>query len=197
MAVTDLDEIQIRKYLAEEIEMATAVPRICPAPIYFTSKEDYWATIDSISLTTQQQLETTDIKFAWVFLKNFRDDPQSPQDSPIRTLIYEIGLFYEYNHRRADENISPDAFNRLMLDEHNLFIKDYLALVARFTGPRNMAFSSTGLPVLSSANYVITRTSNLQQIGDIADKLDCDFVPKVQGHQVRFNQNVIVQLREC
>lgn len=197
MPLLDTDEIQIRKFLAEKIDTATEVPRICPAPIYFAGKEDYWATIDTISLTTQREIETTAIRFAWVYLKNFRDDPLSPQDSPFRTLVYEIGLFSEYNETRADENLTPDAFNRLMLDEHNKFLKDYLGLITEFTGPRHMAWAGSGLPVLAPADFVIQRTNNLIQVGDIAEKLDCDFIPGVQGHQVRFNENVTIQLREC
>jgi hypothetical protein len=72
--------------------------RVIPAPVYFNDSEDYWATIESVSYTTQQELETAQIVFCCFYFKNFVDI-SGPPDSPLVGLLYELYVFSQYDLR--------------------------------------------------------------------------------------------------
>lgn len=185
----DVEELEIRKYLAENI-IAPIMPvggRVIPAPIYFNDKEDYWATIENVSYTTQPGIEKAHIMFCCLYLVNFVD-LDKPADSPLFGLIYELHVFSQYNSARADENLSPDAYNKKMLEKHNEFIGCCLNLKEAFQGNRD-------LPGLSA--YATKRTTSLVQSERVQNKVQTEFVPGVTGHLAKFQETVQLKLIAC
>ncbi len=186
------DELLIRKFLG--VNMITPIlptgARVIPAPVYFNDKEDYWATIESVSYTTQYQLETGHVLFCSFYFQDFTDI-SGPPDSPLIGLRYEIYVFAQYDFERADESIlTPDAFNKLMLSKHNAFVALILSLKEQFQGIRNMGILDTNV-------YAVQQTTPLVQNAFTVNKGVCDFIPDVQGHSARFQETVRVQLIAC
>lgn len=187
------DELQIRRFIAtDRIDTIPGIGRVVPAPIYFEGKEDYWATIESVSYETQQEIEKTSIKFVSFYPKGFTDDrtPPNTPDSPLVTLTYEVYLFHQYDYERSDENLTPDAFNKKMLKSHNDFIAIWLQLKASFQGLKNM-----GLTL--SEGYATQRTTSLIQNNFIENKVTCRFIPGVVGYSVTFDEGVQLKLVAC
>jgi hypothetical protein len=185
------DELLIRKFLGEQ-RITPEMPsggRVIPAPIFFNDKEDYWATIESVSYTTQFELETEHIFFCSFYFQDFVDI-QGPPDSPLIGLRYELYVFAQYDLERTDENISPDAFNKKMLKHHNELVKCALDLKEAFQGKLNIG-------VLDTAEYAVQRTTPLVQNQFLANKEQCVFVPGVMGHAVRFQETVQIQKIAC
>ncbi len=185
------DELLIRKFLCEDI-IAPVMPsggRVIPAPIYFNDKEDYWATIETVSYATQPDIEKAHIMFCCLYFVNFVD-LAPPAHSPLVGALYELYLFSQYDATRSDENISPDAFNKKMLLKHNEFIACCLDLKEAFQGFRN-----TGLTL--SANYIVNRTTSLVQSERVQNKIQTEFVPGVNGHLAKFQETVQLQLEPC
>jgi hypothetical protein len=191
MALSD-DELLTRKYLG--LSMITPVMpaggRVVPSPIYFNDKEDYWATIESVSYETQSDLELGHILFCSFYLQDFRDISGTPHSSLVG-LRYEIYVFAQYDTERSDENImTADAFNKLMLRRHNEFIKLVLDLKEQFQGLIDMG-------VLDTNVYAVQRTTPLIENQFIVNKANCEFVPGVQGHSAKFQETVQLQLIAC
>lgn len=187
----DVDELTIRKFLAEEI-IAPVMPvggRVIPAPIYFNDKEDYWATIESVSYTTQPEIEKAHIMFCSLYFVNFVDI-EGPPDSPLFGLLYELYVFSQYDVTRTDENISPDSFNKKMLLKHNEFVACCLNLKEVFQGNRNIG-------VLGSDVFATHRTTSLVQSERVQNKVQCEFVPGVNGHLAKFQETVQLRFVAC
>lgn len=191
MAITTADEQLIRRFIGiDKIgSISTSVGRIIPAPVYFAGKEDYWATIESVSYDTQDEIDTNHIKFCAFYPKGFVDR-DGPVDSPLVELTYEIYLFSQYDLERSDENISPDAFNKKMLKAHNEFVGAFLELKETFQGWRNMG-------ILDDAVYAIQQTTSLVQNQFIENRAQCRFIPGVVGHQVILDEPVRLKLVAC
>lgn len=187
------DELVIREALATSIAEIMQVERSIPAPLYSSAKSDYWATDEGVSYLERYDLETNNVNFAAVYLRDFSDDPDpntSPAHSPLVTLNYEIYWFVEYDFERADENETPDAFNKKMLRRHNDFIAGILALKAKFQGYRNIA----GLP---ANKFATAQTWPLTVVEQIQNRIECEFIPDVRGHSIRFGEGVRLQLIAC
>ena len=186
------DEVTIREFLSENI-IAPVMPsggRVVPAPIYFNDKEDYWATIESVSYVTQPDLEKTGhVMFCCFYFVNFVD-LGGPKHSPLIGLLYELHLFSQYDATRSDENVSPDAFNKKMLLKHNEFVACCLDLKEAFQGDRNIG------PTLS-ADYAVKRTTSLVQSERTQNRIQTEFVPGINGHLAKFQETVQLQLVAC
>lgn len=189
MSLSD-DELLIRRFLGvNKIESVANTGRVIPAPVYFNDKEDYWATVGSVSYNTQPAIEGEAIKYTCFYLKNIVK-LAGTDDSPLLGLVYEIEIFHQYELERADENVTPDAFNKKMLKSHNEFIAACLDLTSEFFGIRNIG-------VLDTAEYAVQQTTNLVQTQFIENKAITDFIPGVRGHKARFDETVRVQLIPC
>ncbi len=189
----DADEVTIRKFLAESI-IAPVMPsggRVIPAPVYFEDKEDYWATIETVSYTTQPEIEKAHIMFCSLYMVNFVD-LGGPPDSPLFGLIYELYVFSQYDSTRSDENVSPDAFNKKMLLKHNEFIACCLNLKEAFQGNRNLGVLTSG-----AGGYALQRTTSLVQSERVQNKVQTEFVPGITGHLAKFQETVQLQLTAC
>lgn len=187
----EADELIIRKHLAEQL-IAPALPtggRVIPAPIYFNDKEDYWATIEEVSYTTQPEIEQAQIIFCSLYFVNFIDLEGKP-DSPLVGLLYELHLFCEYDSTRLDETDTPDEFDKKMLLRHNAFVACCLNLKEAFQGNRN-------IPGLTPGDYVVSRTTSLTQTERIQNRVPTEFVPGVRGHLAKFQEEVQVQFTDC
>lgn len=188
--ITDADELAIRRFLGiDKIGgIEATVGRIIPAPVYFADSGDYWATIESVALETQYDIEKTSIKFCSFYLKGFKDD--GTPDSPLVSLTYEVYVFAEYNLERSDENVTPDAFNKKKLKINDEFIKMVLQLKSTFQGRKSMG-------ILSPTRYAIERTTSLVQTSFIDNRANCRFVPYIKGYQTTFDETVQLQLVAC
>lgn len=187
----DADELQIRKALCENI-IAPVMPvggRVIPAPIYFNDVEDYWATIETVSYTTQADIEKAHVFFCSLYFVNFVDI-EGPPDSPLFGLLYELYVFSQYDPSRVDENISPDAFNKKMLLRHNEFVACCLNLKEAFQGNRNLG-------LFSPTEYAVQRTTSLVQSERVQNKIETEFVPGVRGHLAKFQETVQLKLVAC
>jgi hypothetical protein len=187
----DADEVTVRKFLSENI-IAPVMPsggRVIPAPVYFNDKEDYWATIESVSYTTQPTIEKAHIMFCCLYFVNFVDI-EGPPDSPLFGLLYELYVFSQYDSTRSDENVSPDAFNKKMLLKHNEFVACCLNLKEGFQGNRNIS-------ALSGGEYAIQRTTSLVQSERVQNKIQTEFVPGITGHLAKFQETVQLKLIAC
>lgn len=187
----DADEVQIRKFLAESI-IAPVMPsggRVIPAPVYFNDKEDYWATIETVSYTTQPTIEKAHIMFCSLYFVNFVDI-EGPPDSPLFGLLYELYVFSQYDATRSDENISPDAFNKKMLLRHNEFVACCLNLKEAFQGNRNMGLFDPSV-------YALQQTTPLVQSERVQNKIQTEFVPGITGHLAKFQQTVRLMATPC
>lgn len=187
----DADELQIRKALCENI-IAPVMPvggRVIPAPIYFNDYEDYWATIEAVSYSSQAELDAAHIMFCSLYFVNFVDI-EGPPDSPLFGLLYELYVFSQYDPTRVDENISPDAFNKKMLLRHNEFVACCLNLKEAFQGNRNLGLSL-------SEDYSVQRTTSLVQSERVQNKIQTDFIPGVNGHLAKFQETVQLKRVAC
>jgi hypothetical protein len=189
--ITAAEEKLIRRFLGIDMigAIESTVGRIIPSPVYFQDAADYWATIESVSLTSQQVLEVTNIKFCSFYLKGFKDI-SGPADSPLVGLTYEIYVFSEYDLERTDENLTPDAFNRKMLKANDDFIAMVLGLKGIFQGLRKFA-------ALDASKYSIQRTTSLVQNSFIENRGACRFVPFARGYQTSFDETVQLQFVAC
>lgn len=185
------DETTIRRFLGlnKITPVMPAGARVIPAPVFFNDKADYWATIETVSYETQLDIETEHICFVSFYFKNFIN-LGGPKDSPVIGLNYELYAFSQYDLERSDENVSPDAFNKKMLLKHNEFTKLVLDLLDEFQGDRNMG-------VLDHSIYAWEVTTGLLQTEAITNRGVCAFIPDVQGHQCRLQEQVQVQLVAC
>jgi hypothetical protein len=187
----DVDELTIRKFLSEDI-IAPVMPaggRVIPAPIYFNDKEDYWATIETVSYSTQPEIEKAHIMFCCLYFVNFVDI-QGPPDSPLFGLLYELYVFSQYDATRSDENVSPDEFNKRMLLKHNEFVACCLNLKEAFQGRRTIG-------VLDEAVYATRLTTSLVQTERAQNKVQTEFVPGINGHLAKFQETVQLQFVAC
>lgn len=185
------DEVTIRKFLAEEV-IAPVMPtggRVIPAPIYFNDKEDYWATIETVSFTTQPEIEKAHVMFCSLYFVNFVDI-EGPTDSPLFGMIYELYVFSQYDATRSDENVSPDEFNKRMLLKHNEFVACCLKLKEAFQGQRTIG-------ALDAAVYATRRTTSLVQSERVQNKVQTEFVPGINGHLAKFQETVQLKLVAC
>lgn len=190
MSLAD-DELTTRKFLAENI-IAPVTPiggRVIPAPIYFNDKEDYWATVESLSLTTQDEIEKEHVLFCCLYFVSFVD-MEGPPDSPLFGMLYELYIFSQYDSTRTDENVSPDAFNKKMLLRHNAFVKFCLDLKEAFQGNRNLG-------LFDPAVYATQRTTSLVQSERVQNKTLTEFVPGITGHLAKFQETVQFKLVAC
>lgn len=193
--ITAADERKIRRFLGiDKIgAIETAVGRIIPAPVYFNDREDYWATIESVSYETQYEIEKTNIRFCSFYLKGF-EDIDGPAHSPLVGLTYEIYIFAEYDLERSDEdNVTPDAFNKKMLKANDDFVAMVLQLKSAFQGLISMGIDFDG----GADRYAIQRTSPLKQTAFIDNRANCRFIPGVRGYQTTFDEEVQLQLAAC
>lgn len=190
MSLVD-DELTTREFLAEQI-IAPIMPtggRVIPAPIYFNDREDYWATIESVSYTTQPDIEKAHIMFCCLYFVNFVDI-EGPADSPLFGLLYELYVFSQYDSTRSDENVSPDAFNKKMLLKHNEFVACCLNLKEAFQGNRTVGDLDSGV-------YATRRTTSLVQSERVQNKVQTEFVPGINGHLAKFQETVQLKLVAC
>lgn len=187
----DADEIVIRKFLSEDV-IAPVMPtggRVIPAPIYFNDKEDYWATIETVSYATQPEIEKAHIMFCCLYFVNFVDI-EGPPDSPLFGLLYELHVFSQYDATRSDENVSPDEFNKRMLLKHNEHVKCCLDLKAAFQGRRTIG-------ALDGNVYATRLTTSLVQTERTQNKVTTEFVPGIHGHLSKFQETVQLKLVAC
>lgn len=185
------DELIIREVLATKVAAAIEFAHVIPAPIYFTGREDFLATKFGDADTdpeTQYGIDIGEIEFACLYLRSFEDDPDSSPHSPLTTLVYELYLFCEYDYTRADETVTPDAFNKLMLLKHNEFIASIIQLKSEFQGELNFV----GL-----SGYVETKTLPIIVRGEIQNNTECEFVPGTRGNSIRLELRVRVQMEGC
>lgn len=187
------DELQIREYLSGIIATATGY-RVIPAPIYFNGVQDYWATYEDAPATPESldEIDDIDVQCAWLYLKGYVDDPESPTDSPKMDLNYDIVLFQQSDRLREDENITPDAFNKMLLQNHNDFVGGLLNLKAALQGLRTMGLFPTG-----TGGYAQQNTQGLIMIEEIDNRGECEFVPGITGYRVVLREPVQVQLVLC
>lgn len=190
--MTGSEELTIREGLVGTIATASGFERVIPAPIYFTGKEDYFATMlgdDGDDFETDHEITTTLVRFAALYLKTpFEDDPNEPAHAPLTTWTYECYLFSEYDFERADETLTPDAFNKLMLKRHNDFIAAVLNVKAAFQGEINIAGMS---------GYTESKTLPTTIREEILNNADCEFVPGIKGHSIRLGIRVRLQTEAC
>lgn len=186
------DELLIREYLTETL-IAPCMPvggRVMPAPIYFADSQDYWATIETVSYTTQPALEKAEVIFCVLRFLNFVDLEPKPAHSPLFGILYELYVFEQYEATRADENLSPDAFNKKMLKRHNEFVACCLDLKEAFQG-------NLGLGILDTAEYSMQETTSLVQSERVQDKVATEFVPGIVGHLAKFQETVRLKKIPC
>lgn len=187
----EADELDIRKYICESI-IAPAMPsqgRVIPAPIYFNDKEDYWATIETVSYTTQEELEKEHVMFCSIYFVNFVD-LAPPKHAPLTGLIYELHVFSQYDAERSDENVSADAFNKKMLLRHNEFVACCLNLKEAFQGDRSLGLFDAGV-------YATQKTTSLVQSERAQNRVPTEFVPGITGHLAKFQETVQLQTAAC
>lgn len=185
------EELIIRESLANTVAAAMTESRVIPAPSYFVDPSEYWSSYDFVDLETQEELEAAQVSCCWVYLKRITDDLEQPADSPQITLVYELYIFSQYDAERSDESVvTPDAFNRLMLRRHNEFIKNILSLKGSLQGVRNLG-------LLDTVKYTEQKTNSIVQTQDIINRGPCEFIPMVKGHSVRFEESVLLRLKEC
>lgn len=185
------DELIIRKHIVENV-IAPIMPaggRVIPAPVYFSDKEDYWATIESVSYTTQKDIEDAHVMYCAIYFLDFVDI-EGPKHSPLFGIEYELDVFSQYDSERTDENISPDAFNKKMLLRHNEFVGCILDLKEVFQGEQDMGLA-LGEP------YAIQRITSLVQTLPAQNRVQTEFIPGITGHRAKFKETVKLQLVEC
>lgn len=187
----DADELIIRQRIAEDL-VAPVLPaggRVIPAPIYFNDKEDYWATVESVSYATQPDIEKAHIMFCSLYLSSFADI-EGPPDSPLFGLTYELYLFSQYDPERLDETETPDEFDKKMLLRHNAFVACCLGLKEAFQGNRTLAG-------LDGSVYAVRRTTSLVQTERVQNLAQTEFIPGIRGHLARFQETVQLKLVAC
>lgn len=179
----------VRKHLASRISNVAEAGEIRPAAQYFSSVEEYWATVKP-SNDTRLEIDTDVVSAAWLYPINFTDDFTSGgADSPLMIFEYEIYLFRQYAAERADESEAPpDVFDTKVLRQHNAFIAAWVGLKQEFQRPTTIA----GL-----SGFVTAQTRPLTQIEDIANQAICEFIPGVIGYAVRLRASVRLKSEDC
>jgi hypothetical protein len=189
MSLTADNELIVRKALADSIATVTEAGYVVPAPVFFNDRSDFWSTVDP--KTTRNDIETSAIAATWLYPLEIEDDPLEGSDhSPLVKLTYEFDLFRSYAYTRGDESETPDVFGSEVLDAHNKFTKAWIDIKAAFQGKRNIANLPPNV-------FAIARTTSLVFPEFIQNRVNCLFIPGVQGFAVKMQETVELMDIEC
>jgi hypothetical protein len=191
MSLTDTQELAVTKATADKVATVAAAGYVLPAPLYFNSRAEFWATVDGVAVNTQKLIDRTIVKACWIYLLDFTDSPvYGGEDEPMIELLYEFYLFHQYDYTRADESLTPDAFNQQLLASHNEFKSALLGIRSAFLGRKNIA-------ALDPAVFTTKETTSVVQKQFIQNRVPCEFIPDVAGHVTRLQEKVRVELVQC
>lgn len=187
--MTPENESLIRIRLDDMIRPRMGSGKTLLSPLFYNDASEYWRSNSEVDYTTQDQLETSTIKAAWVLFSGFTDDPTTPAHSPLITLNYQLYLFEQYDSMREDESsIDPEFVDQRQLKVYNDFIATILRLKAAFQGERVIP----GLP-----DFTVKETLPLTIIESIQERVECIYIPGVIGFSIRLGIPVRIELREC
>lgn len=185
MSLSSVEELAIRKALADKFALAADAGYIIPAPVFFVDSADFFATVNA--LTTQKLIETTQIAFCSLSLRKFEDSlSEGCSDEPLIRLTYNAYFFREYDFEREDESLTPDEFLKKTLKSYNRFLKAIFAARTEFLGIQN----------LTAAVSFDVKTNSLIQEEFFGESEICRYIPKVRGHSADLQTIVEVLINE-
>lgn len=193
--ITAAMEMAIRGVLQSKLTFGNF--RVIPAPIYFKDPADYWKSIKHVSSppSTQKDVETRHIQFSTISFRAPNDELQNGElvsgHSPLIMIDYEIYIFSQYDLERQDTNATDEELARRVLKHHNEFIEYVLKVKSNFQGSQSMGMADPdGL-------LVRQQTTSLAVSEEVQDKVECEFIPTVEGHAMKFIETVYIKFKEC
>lgn len=184
MSFSEADELVVREALTDKLA-AASIPYPLPSPIPFVDKADFWATVGGTN-DTQIEIETELISMCVITLRKFEDLLDTCEDDPDIRLTYNLYAFREADLTRKDETITPDDFNRKLLQCERDFMADLFNIRSQFLGLQPL----TGLPAGYSG---FTNSVSMDQF--TREREPCRYLQSIQGFALDLQTAVEVTIQ--
>lgn len=187
MSFTSQNLLDMAEALAGGVDNVATIDHVLPSPILFTSKADFWATVNDDN-NTKAEIETGLIRAAEIRYLNFELlDEEEPREleAPTVAVNFECTVFHERKLERLDETAPLDDFDKKIRKSNQEHITAVMGIVGEFQG-------SNDIPALTDFPEAYTVTP-VQEEGTEMN-VECEFIVGVVGDQSKLQLQVRVQM---
>jgi len=187
MSFTSQNLLDMAEALATGVDNVSTIDHVMPSPILFTSKADFFATVNDDN-DTKAEIETGLVRAAEIRYLNFElldEEDARELEAPIVAVNFECTVFHERKLERLDETAPLDDFDKKVRKSNQEHITAVMGIVGEFQG-------SNPVPALTDFPEAYTVTP-VQDEGTEMN-VECDFIQGVIGDQTKLGLQIRVQM---